>query len=179
MKEQMKKNQKGFTLIELIIVIAVMGIIAAVLVPSFTQMTAKSRVSTDIRSLQLVQKQLQIYMAENDGKYPGSTGAPADKTPADATAPITTIDTLQGLIKGGYIDAKNPAATTAHELIGLQSKATIEWNLINPDGVASNGDEYYTFSLGYYQNQTDSTNSILKSLSTGTDKDYIKNLGDK
>ncbi len=48
----MKKNKKGFTIVELVIVIAVIGILAAVLIPTFTNVvenshkTAVSRRST-------------------------------------------------------------------------------------------------------------------------------------
>ncbi|NLI90290.1 MAG: prepilin-type N-terminal cleavage/methylation domain-containing protein, partial [Epulopiscium sp.] len=39
------RSEKGFTMIELIIVIAILGILAAILVPSFAQMTRKSRLN--------------------------------------------------------------------------------------------------------------------------------------
>jgi type IV pilus assembly protein PilA len=44
---KMKLNNKGFTLVELIVVIAILGVLAAVLVPQYTQYVEKSRVAVD------------------------------------------------------------------------------------------------------------------------------------
>lgn len=64
-------NQKGFTLIELIVVIAIMGIIGAVLVPQFSTMSLRSRMSTDVSTAKTIQNQAEIYFADT-GAWPGS-----------------------------------------------------------------------------------------------------------
>ena len=46
MKLKCKKNEKGFTLIELIIVIVILGIIAGVAVPKFIGLSAEARISS-------------------------------------------------------------------------------------------------------------------------------------
>ncbi len=43
----MKKNNKGFTLVELIVVIAILGVLMAVLVPQYIQYVEKSKVGVD------------------------------------------------------------------------------------------------------------------------------------
>ena len=72
-KEGWLKSDKGFSMIELIIVMAIMGILSSVLVPSFTDITRKTRLKADIATIQQVQTQIDIYMAEKDGTYPGET----------------------------------------------------------------------------------------------------------
>ena len=47
MLEKIKKNNKGFTLVELIVVIAILGVLMAVLVPQYIQYVEKSRVGVD------------------------------------------------------------------------------------------------------------------------------------
>lgn len=66
------KAQSGFTMVELIIVVAIMGIIGAILVPQFTKTTEKARITTDISSVKAIQRQIDRYHAEF-AKWPGNT----------------------------------------------------------------------------------------------------------
>lgn len=67
------KDQQGFSLLELILVITVMAIIGAVIVPQFGTIATKARLTADITSLKTIQQQLDIYHLDT-GKMPvGST----------------------------------------------------------------------------------------------------------
>ena len=60
----MNKNRKGFTIVELVIVIAVIAILAAVLIPTFASLIAKANISADI---QLVRNLNTALTAEKAG----------------------------------------------------------------------------------------------------------------
>jgi prepilin-type N-terminal cleavage/methylation domain-containing protein len=62
--KQTLSNESGFTMIELIIVIALIAIIGAMLVPNFAQTTARSRIKTDINGLKSIQSAINLYEAE-------------------------------------------------------------------------------------------------------------------
>ena len=69
---QERKNEKGFTMVELIIVVAIMGIIGALLVPAYATMTTKARLTTDINTVKTLKRTAASFKAEK-GTYPTST----------------------------------------------------------------------------------------------------------
>ncbi|SHJ82650.1 competence type IV pilus major pilin ComGC [Tepidibacter formicigenes] len=60
------RNKKGFTLIELIVVLAVLGIIAAIAVPNFTGVKDSAKRKADELSVKTINKAIQLYIAETD-----------------------------------------------------------------------------------------------------------------
>jgi len=65
-----KMNNKGFSLVELIIVIAIMAILVGVLAPQFIKYVEQSRESTDISSIDEVKKAAETFVADYN---PGGT----------------------------------------------------------------------------------------------------------
>ena len=67
-----KNGRKAFTIVELVIVIAVIAILAAVLIPTFSNIIKRSQISADTqlcRNLNTV-----LTMATSEGRVPGSAG---------------------------------------------------------------------------------------------------------
>ena len=61
---KLRRNKKGFTIVELIIVIAVIGVLTAILVPTFISLTAKANKASD----QSLVKNLNIALASREGE---------------------------------------------------------------------------------------------------------------
>ncbi|ENW5487671.1 pilin, partial [Neisseria gonorrhoeae] len=74
----MNTLQKGFTLIELMIVIAIVGILAAVALPAYQDYTARAQVSEAILLAEGQKSAVTEYYL-NNGKWPADNGA-ADGT---------------------------------------------------------------------------------------------------
>lgn len=92
------RNQvrKAFTLVEILIVVVILGILAAIVVPQFTNATQDAQAGNIKAQLDTLNNQLELYRARNNG-------LPADFESGGATA-------WETLISGGYIKTapRNP-----------------------------------------------------------------------
>lgn len=65
-------NWKGFTLIELMIVVAIIGILAAIAIPKFADLVTKSKEASIKGSLGTIRSAVSIYYSDQEGVYPAS-----------------------------------------------------------------------------------------------------------
>lgn len=63
--KSMKKIRKAFTITELVIVIAVIAILAAVLIPTFTNVIRRAKISNDTQTVASLNTALSAYAAED------------------------------------------------------------------------------------------------------------------
>ena len=62
----MKKNRKGFTLIEMLVVIAIIAILVAIIIPTVSNATSRAKAATDAANLRSVLGLANTQLVEND-----------------------------------------------------------------------------------------------------------------
>ena len=83
-----KMVNKGFTLVEILIVVVILGILAAIVIPQFTAASETAQTSSAVSTLQAVRSQLELYRVNHNGNYPSKLWDQLTKT-TDRTGDVT------------------------------------------------------------------------------------------
>ena len=70
-----KAKNAGFTLVEILIVVVILGILAAIVIPQFTNASQAAKASQLTAQLQTIRSQLELAQIEHQGVYPTLKGA--------------------------------------------------------------------------------------------------------
>ena len=142
MKMMKKQAQAGFTLIELMIVVAIIGILAAVAIPAYQDYVAKSKFAAALAEVSSAKTAFDVAL--NDGEVPGT--APADLAglglATAATANCTlglTGTTITCDIEGGPASVNTGVITLTREDTGAWSCAVtvVKQKHVGPEGVCT------------------------------------------
>ena len=171
-------KRSGFTIVELLIVIVVIGILAAIVTVSYTGISSAARDSGRIATLNQLQKAIEVYYV-NTGRYPTilhglgyetTCGSQTDnwghcdrlKALTDALAPYVVFDptALSVPTSGDYYYAYASQANDSYQTYGLMVQ-------LEGDGGANDG--------GYYSNayEVGQGPSYCMQTYTGTGRDWL------
>ena len=123
----LKRSNKGFTLIELMIVVAIIGILAAVAIPKFADLVTKSKEAAIKGHLGSVRSALSIYYGDTEGLYPVQ-----DAVVAGLTTGGRYLDGATGL---GQYDVPKHTANPGHNYGKITLDTQVTQNSLTATGV--------------------------------------------
>ena len=88
-------SRKGFTLVEILIVVIILGILAAIVIPQFTNASTSARQSNMASQDQTVKSQISLYMLQHNDVPPGAGSS------ANLWQYLTTVTDASGDLSGG------------------------------------------------------------------------------
>ncbi|MHC4069889.1 MAG: prepilin-type N-terminal cleavage/methylation domain-containing protein [Planctomycetota bacterium] len=80
------KAKSGFTLVEILIVVVILGILAAIVIPQFTSASTEAKESALVSDLQAMRSQIELYKIHHNDELPGD--------PNNSSSGVSFVDAM-------------------------------------------------------------------------------------
>ncbi|MBW7992753.1 MAG: prepilin-type N-terminal cleavage/methylation domain-containing protein [Planctomycetes bacterium] len=135
----MKAKRSGFTLVEILIVVVILGILAAIVIPQFTEASTEAKSSSLCTDLQTLRSQIELYKVQHNDIPPSF---------ANFTAQMTAQTDITGAVGTDYGPYMQKIATNQfNNLNTLDNTGTVGdnvggWEYNATTGVINADDDY-------------------------------------
>jgi general secretion pathway protein G len=156
------RAKSGFTLVEILIVVVILGILAAIVIPQFTGASTEAKESALVSDLQSIRSQIELYKIQHNDILPGEillTGGSVQAATAITFVNALTLKTdqygnvgtdtlvnrfgpyMQKLPENPFSNATTPVVTdksegpSSVEVNGTAGDDSAGWNFITDAGV--------------------------------------------
>jgi general secretion pathway protein G len=96
-RDKKMRAKSGFTLVEILIVVVILGILAAIVIPQFTNASQEARESALVSDLQSVRSQIELYKIQHIGdRLPGIAGGASFNVCMEGYTDKNGVEVAQG-----------------------------------------------------------------------------------
>jgi general secretion pathway protein G len=149
----MRTRNKGFTLVEILIVVVILGILAAIVVPQFTSASQEAIKGALQSQKQTITSQIELYRVKNAGDYPAlGTWAASNGWDEDDDSGMLSEDYLKEEPFNGFTGSSAVEDGSQADALGDDNDATRGWVFVGDDTDADYGE---IFASGLDENEDD------------------------
>lgn len=107
------RKAHGFTLVEILIVVVILGILAAIVIPQFTSASETAKGASLVAQLQTIRSQLELYQVQHNGSYPDLSTNWNQLTQTTDVAGLTTGNDFGPYLQRSPVNPFENSSTTA------------------------------------------------------------------
>jgi general secretion pathway protein G len=137
------KSKSGFTLVEILIVVVILGILAAIVIPQFTDASTEAKTSSLMSDLQTVRSQIELYKVQHNDNVPSLDMVAFGGKQVNGLTGVTLIDGTQ--VAAGTAESYGPY------LQQMPMNPFNDFSAVDTTGAPGGGDAAGT---GWYYNTT-------------------------
>ena len=140
------KKQQGFTLLEVMVVIVILGILASMVVPNLMGSQERANVQKAVSDINALETSLSMYKMDN-------YNYPTTEQGMEALVEETDVEPLpRRFPEGGYVKRlPNDPWGNEYQLLNPGENGNIDIFSMGPDGEAGTEDDIGNWNLGDYQ----------------------------
>lgn len=122
------KAKSGFTLVEILIVVVILGILAAIVIPQFTEASTEAKTSSLCTDLQTIRSQIELYKIQHNDELPDMA------VNIDGDNALTLVTLIDGVVvAAGTADSYGPYIQK------IPTNQFVNSNVIEIDGTVGGG----------------------------------------
>jgi general secretion pathway protein G len=122
----MKKSiKRGFTLVEILIVVIILGILAAIVIPQFTNASNDARANSVQSTLQTIRSQIELFKIQHGDTPPVAAGMWSIMTGKSNTTDTQTVNAAG--VFGPYLQQAPVNPLNGKSAVGAAASTTVGW----------------------------------------------------
>jgi len=127
------RSRRGFTLVEIMIVVLILAILAAIVIPKFADSSISAKTSNLQSQLQTIRGQLELFQSQHSGQYP-DLSASWDILTKQSSGTETGPGSPSGSTFGPYLPSPPVNPVNSSSIVATTPSANVGWVYFSTNG---------------------------------------------